>query len=545
MKKSKSVKVSKSTKKVAKTSKPKKTAKLSKTKSKSQIKKTKTKKVVKSKPTKTKKVVRKPTTKPKTKEKLRKTKIAKSKNKKDKHVFTSKVTEVKDEGYTPFKSKRIVGKKNKSNQVLLEQKVQKRGRKPTVRKLILNKSTASAKNGGYIKSTILEANVKLREISDFEINELIQRFAKKAKTRKHNKNTIEWEKIAKNLKNCKLPDDILSRFQKGLAKFDVKLILDDEHDLESGENFDSNINDITGILRISTKEKIDDGIKAFLSVLGSSRMLSSEEETKFAKLLDDPDPEMRQYAQNQFVTSNLRLVTSIAKKYLNHGLDLEDLIQEGIVGLMKAISKYDYRLGNKFSTYATWWIRQSITRAIADQARVIRIPVHLMDTINKLFKTERDLTQKLGRTPSIDELTQEMGGEKDGFTAKKISDIKKIAVDSVSIDRPIEHDNDSQFIDFIREKNTPSPDVYSYHELISEHIDELLKNALSEEEQEIIRMRFGLKPYFSPMNLYEISEKLNKPCDVIRQIEAKALRKLKHPSKSFKLANFLDIINHE
>jgi RNA polymerase primary sigma factor len=168
-----------------------------------------------------------------------------------------------------------------------------------------------------------------------------------------------------------------------------------------------------------------------------------------------------------------------------------------------------------------------------------------MDTINKLFKTERDLTQKLGRAPTIDELTQEMGGEKDGFTAKKISDIKKIAVDSVSIDRPIEHDNDSQFIDFIREKNTPSPDVYSYHELISEHIDELLKNALSEEEQEIIRMRFGLKPYFSPMNLYEISEKLNKSCDVIRQIEAKALRKLKHPSKSFKLANFLDIINHE
>ena len=545
MKKSKSVKVPKSTKKVAKTSKPKKTAKLSKTKSKSQIKKTKTKKVVKSKPTKTKKVVRKPTTKPKTKEKLRKTKIAKSKNKKDKHVFTSKVTEVKDEGYTPFKSKRIVGKKNKSNQVLLEQKVQKRGRKPTVRKLILNKSTASAKNGGYIKSTILEANVKLREISDFEINELIQRFAKKAKTRKHNKNTIEWEKIAKNLKNCKLPDDILFRFQNGLAKFDVKLILDDEHDLESGENFDSNINDITGILRISTKEKIDDGIKAFLSVLGSSRMLSSEEETKFAKLLDDPDPEMRQYAQNQFVTSNLRLVTSIAKKYLNHGLDLEDLIQEGIVGLMKAISKYDYRLGNKFSTYATWWIRQSITRAIADQARVIRIPVHLMDTINKLFKTERDLTQKLGRTPSIDELTQEMGGEKDGFTAKKISDIKKIAVDSVSIDRPIEHDNDSQFIDFVKEKNTPSPDVYSNRELMSERIDELLQSALSEDEQDIIRMRFGLKPYFSPMNLYEISEKLNKPCDVIRQIEAKALRKLKHPSKSFKLANFLDIINHE
>ena len=532
---SKTTKVSKPAKKVVKVV-PKKTTTPSKTKTKPQTKKTAPKKV--NKPVKTVKPVKKQT---KSKTKTKKTNVTKNNS----HVFKNNQSAVKDEGYTPFKSKKLVDKKNKSNQVLLEQKVQKRGRKPTVRKLILNKSTASARNGGYIKSTILEANVKLHEISDFEINELIERFAKKAKTRKHNKNTIEWKKIAKSLNNCKLPNDIYSRFEIGLAERDVKLIPDDDHDLESGENYDSNINDITGILRISTKEKINDGIKAFLSVLGSSRMLTSEEETKFAKLLDDPDPEMRAYAQNQFVTSNLRLVTSIAKKYLNRGLDLEDLIQEGVVGLMKAISKYDYRLGNKFSTYATWWIRQSITRAIADQARVIRIPVHLMDTINKLFKTERDLTQKLGRVPSIDELTQEMGGEKDGFTAKKISDIKKIAVDSVSIDRPIEHDNDSQFIDFVKEKNTPSPDIYSNRELMSERIDELLQSALSENEQDIIRMRFGLKPYYSPMNLYEISEKKNLPCDDIRQIEAKALRKLKHPSKSFKLVDFLDDINHE
>lgn len=460
------------------------------------------------------------------------------------HVFVQKLT-IEDKSYTPFKSKKIVSKKQKSNQILVDQKIQKRGRKPTVRKLILNKSTASGKYGGYVKSTILEANVRLREISDFEINEFIERFAKKAKTRKHNRNTIEWEKIAKSLNNYKLPENIYSRFEKGLAKHDVKIILNKD-DPEYGTDFlNSNINDVTGILKISTKDKIDDGIKAFLSVLGSSRMLTSEEETKFAKLLDDPDPEMRQYAQNQFVTSNLRLVTSIAKKYLNYGIDLEDLIQEGIVGLMKAISKYDYRLGNKFSTYATWWIRQSITRAIADQTRVIRVPVHLMDTINKLFKTEKELMQKLGRTPTIDELTQGMGGEKEGFSAKKISDIRKIAVDSVSIDRPIEHDNDSQFTDFLKEKNFPSPDAYAYRELVSEHIEDLLKTALTDEEQEIIRMRFGLKPYCSPMSLNEVSEKLNKEASVIRQIEAKAMRKLKHPSKSFKLSSFIDITNHE
>lgn len=467
------------------------------------------------------------------------------KNKKNKqHVFIKK-TSIKDKQYTPFKSKQLINKKPKSNQILVEQKIQKRGRKPTVRKLILNRTTASGKYGGYVKSTILEDNVKLRKITNFEINELIEKFARKAKTRKHNKNTIEWEKIAKSLNNCKLPKNIYSCFEKGLAKHDVKIIVN-ENDQEFGiDSLDNGINDVTGILKISTKEKIDDGIKAFLSVLGSSRMLTSEDETKIAKLLDDPDPEMRQYAQNQFVTSNLRLVTSIAKKYLNCGIELEDLIEEGIVGLMKAISKYDYRLGNKFSTYATWWIRQSITRAIADQTRVIRVPVHLMDTINKLFKTERDLTQKLGKAPTIDELTQGMGGEKEGFSAKKISDIRKIAIDSVSIDRPIEHDNDSQFTDFLKEKNTPSPDTYAYRELVSEHIDDLLKTALTDEEQEIIRMRFGLKPYLAPMNLYEISEKLKKESDVIRQIEAKAMRKLKHPSKSFKLASFIDIINHE
>lgn len=528
-----------SSKKQSKKIGKKPTKKIAKKPVKKVVKKTTKKHVKKVAKKSTKKVAKKLTKKPV--KKLLKNSVNKKNND---HVFVQKST-VEDKSYTPFKSKQIISKKQKSNQILVDQKVQKRGRKPTVRKLILNKSTASGKYGGYVKSTILEANVRLREISDFEINEFIERFAKKAKTRKHNKNTIEWEKIAKSLNNYKLPDDIYSRFENGLAKHDVKIIVNENDPEYSSDFLNSNINDVTGILKISTKEKIDDGIKAFLSILGSSRILTSEEETKFAKLLDDPDPEMRQYAQNQFVTSNLRLVTSIAKKYLNCGIDLEDLIQEGIVGLMKAISKYDYRLGNKFSTYATWWIRQSITRAIGDQTRVIRVPVHLMDTINKLFKTEKELTQKLGRTPTIDELTQGMGGEKEGFSAKKISDIRKIAVDSVSIDRPIEHDNDSQFTDFLREKNSPSPDAYAYRELVSEHIEDLLKTALTEEEQEIIRMRFGLKPYYSPMSLNEISEKLKKETDTIRQIEAKAMRKIKHPSKSFKLANFIDITNHE
>ena len=314
-----------------------------------------------------------------------------------------------------------------------------------------------------------------------------------------------------------------------------------------GEEFnkDYQINDLSNVLKISTQEKTNDGIKSFLDVLSFSKMLTDEKEIKFAKLLDDPDPEIREYAQNQFVTSNLRLITSIAKKYLNRGVDLEDLIQEGALGLIKAISKYDYRLGNKFSTYATWWIRQAITRAVADQGRTIRVPIHLMDLINKLFKAEKELTQKLRRAPTIDEIAQEMSTEYEGITSKKISSIKKIAVDSVSIDRSIGKDEESQFVDFIKEENAPTPDEYTNDELMSEQIDELFKNALTKQEEDIIRRKFGLKPYSAPQRLDEISLNLDLKCEVVRQIEAKALRKLKQPSMSYKLIKFTDKINHE
>lgn len=464
------------------------------------------------------------------------------------HTFVSKPFSLTKPGYTPFKSKTIVKKKNNINQILVGQTKQKRGRKPTVRKLILNKKSASAKFGGDITSTILEANIKLRAISDLEMEEIIQKIIHKAKIRKHNKNSIEWEKAFKLFNGYEIPDNLFEIVKQKLDDANIKLIYnDDENGDISGNGLNKNyqINDLTGILKISTKEKVNDGIKSFLDVLGSSKMLSSQDEIKYAKLLDDPDPEIRLYAQNQFVTSNLRLITSIAKKYLNRGIDLEDLIQEGTMGLLKAISKYDYRLGNKFSTYATWWIRQAITRAIADQARTIRVPIHLMETISKLFKTEKDLTQKLGRAPTIDELTQGMGGVAEGFTSKKISDIKKIAVGSVSIDRPIGKDDASQFADFVKEKNTPAPDSYTDNQLIAEHIAELFKSTLTPQEEDIVRRRYGLKPYFAQQRLDEISLQLNLKCDVVRQIEAKAMRKLKHPSKSFKLINFIDVIDHE
>lgn len=290
----------------------------------------------------------------------------------------------------------------------------------------------------------------------------------------------------------------------------------------------------------NARDKVDDGIKSFLNVLGSSKMLTSQEEQEIGAMLSSKDESIREYAINQLMTSNLRLVTSIAKKYLNRGLDLEDLLQEGSLGLMKAITKFDYTLGHKFSTYATWWIRQAITRAIADQARTIRIPVHMVETINKLSKTERQLMQEYGRDPTPEELSDAMGGQVAGFTPKKIISIKKLNVDPVSLDKPVGKDEESKFVDFVRDNDALNPEQFTEKELMGEHIDDILKKNLQEKEEKIIRMRYGLAPYPHPMTLEEVGQKFKITRERVRQIEAKALRKIKHPSKSGILKGFTE-----
>ncbi len=289
----------------------------------------------------------------------------------------------------------------------------------------------------------------------------------------------------------------------------------------------------------NTTDKVNDGVKAYLSVLGSSRMLTAQEEIEYAKMLGSEDPELRELAVNQLMTSNLRLVTSISKKYLNRGLEIEDLIQEGSLGLMKAIQKFDYKMGNKFSTYATWWIRQAITRAIADQGRTIRIPVHMVETINKLNKVERALTQDLGREPTIEQLCDAMGGQVNGFTPKKISNIKKMNIEPVSLDKPIGNDEESQFIDFVKDNDILTPDEFTKKNLIGEHIDQLFSSALTSNEEKIIRMRYGLHPYPRALTLEEVGAEFDLTRERIRQIEARALRKLKQPSKSAKLKGLI------
>ncbi|MGL5246556.1 MAG: RNA polymerase sigma factor [Mycoplasmoidaceae bacterium] len=405
-------------------------------------------------------------------------------------------------------------------------------------------------NKDWVNSRLLEnikSKVQKEELDDMD--NVLEIFIDKVEKRKNRKNKTDLEEIIEafhifSLSNVEIKD-IIDRIQARSILItdyskkevltpvrikEIKDIIQEKIDFEVDELQNSHNN---------TTDKVNDGVKAYLGVLGSSKMLSAKEEIEYAKMLEDKDPEIRQYAVNQLMTSNLRLVTSISKKYLSRGLEIEDLIQEGSLGLMKAIQKFDYRMGNKFSTYATWWIRQAITRAIADQGRTIRIPVHMVETINKLNKVERSLTQEYGREPTIDELCEEMGGSVNGFTTKKISLIKKLNVEPVSLDKPIGSDEESQFVDFVKDNNILTPDQFTEKGLVAEHINQLFKSVLKEKEETIIKMRYGLAPYPGPMTLEEVGEEFGVTRERIRQIEAKALRKLKHPSKSAKLKAYV------
>ena len=284
-------------------------------------------------------------------------------------------------------------------------------------------------------------------------------------------------------------------------------------------------------LDISVPEgiSIDDPVRMYLKEIGKVPLLSADEEIEIAKRMEEGD----EAARKKLVEANLRLVVSIAKRYVGRGMLFLDLIQEGNLGLIKAVEKFDYRKGYKFSTYATWWIRQAITRAIADQARTIRIPVHMVETINKLIRVSRQLLQQNGREPQPEEIAAEMGVSED-----KVREIIKIAQEPVSLETPIGEEEDSQLGDFIEDQNLPSPEDAAAGNLLHEQIEEML-DALSDREREVLRYRFGLEDGRS-YTLEEVGRRFGVTRERIRQIEAKALRKLRHPSRSKKLRDFLE-----
>ena len=281
---------------------------------------------------------------------------------------------------------------------------------------------------------------------------------------------------------------------------------------------------------LSSNVKINDSVRMYLKEIGRVPLLSADEEVNLALRIQQGDQEAKQ----ELAEANLRLVVSIAKRYVGRGMQFLDLIQEGNMGLMKAVEKFDHTKGFKFSTYATWWIRQAITRAIADQARTIRIPVHMVETINKLVRIQRQLLQDLGREPTPEEIGAEMD-----LPTEKVREILKIAQEPVSLETPIGEEDDSHLGDFIEDDNATSPAEHTAYALLKEQLDEVLEQ-LTDREENVLRLRFGLDKNGEIRTLEQVGQVFGVTRERIRQIEAKALRKLRHPSRSKQLKDFLD-----
>ena len=394
------------------------------------------------------------------------------------------------------------------------------------------------------KTTVTNTNDAFQGMTPDQLKkELITQLAKKAKSKK---NTLTYSDMADHLDAFDLDKNAIDEIYDALLAKDIDItsehepesfgmMLDDEEDI----NLDDN-NDDDGIVMTESGEidieatlpkgiAVDDPVRMYLKEIGKVPLLSADEEIELAKRMEQGDEE----AKRKLCEANLRLVVSIAKRYVGRGMLFLDLIQEGNLGLIKAVDKFDYRKGYKFSTYATWWIRQAITRSIADQARTIRIPVHMVETINKLIRVSRQLLQTYGREPLPEEIAKEMG-----ISVDKVREIQKIAQEPVSLETPIGEEEDSHLGDFIPDDDVPAPAEAAAFSMLKEQLVEVL-DTLTEREQKVLKLRFGLEDGRS-RTLEEVGKEFDVTRERIRQIEAKALRKLRHPSRSKKLKDYLE-----
>ena len=376
------------------------------------------------------------------------------------------------------------------------------------------------KSGNFLSyEEIVEAVAPL-DLSDNELENLVTYFKNK--------------KIEVVVENADVEEDIDDISDIDLEKFNE--VVDDDDDIFLDEDLlkteEDALKDIdTENIIITGDVKVNDPVKMYLREIGKVPLLTKERELYLSNKILQGD----QDAKNELVQSNLRLVVSIAKRYLGRGMLFLDLIQEGNLGLIKASEKFDPEKGFKFSTYATWWIRQAITRAIADQARTIRIPVHMVETINKMTRVQRQLVQKLGREPTCDEIAKEMGS---GMTGDRVREIQKLSLEPLSMEKPIGEEEDSHLGDFIKDDNVPVPAEAAAFTLLKEQLEEVL-STLTDREQKVLTLRFGLEDGRA-RTLEEVGKEFNVTRERIRQIEAKALRKLRHPSRARHLRGFLD-----
>lgn len=342
------------------------------------------------------------------------------------------------------------------------------------------------------------------------------------------KNVLEFQEVNDFFADIELDPGKIEKIYDFLDKHNVDVLRISEEDEEDvildGDEDLENID-----LSIPEGVNIEDPVRMYLKEIGKVQLLSADEEIELAKRMEEGD----EYAKKRLAEANLRLVVSIAKRYVGRGMLFLDLIQEGNLGLIKAVEKFDYRKGYKFSTYATWWIRQAITRAIADQARTIRIPVHMVETINKLTRVQRQLLQELGREPSPEEISEVMN-----MPVERVREIQKISQEPVSLETPIGEEEDSHLGDFIQDDNVPVPADAAAFTLLKEQLVEVL-GTLTDREQKVLRLRFGLDDGRA-RTLEEVGKEFNVTRERIRQIEAKALRKLRHPSRSRKLKDYLE-----
>ncbi len=351
---------------------------------------------------------------------------------------------------------------------------------------------------------------------------------------------LNYQEIVTRMASFDLESDQFEDFLDQLGDHGVEILnetdeIDEDNEVEeieerdiTDENRQTEEFDLTD-LSVPPGIKINDPVRMYLKEIGRVSLLSADEEVELAKRIELGDEE----AKRRLAEANLRLVVSIAKRYVGRGMLFLDLIQEGNMGLIKAVEKFDYLKGYKFSTYATWWIRQAITRAIADQARTIRIPVHMVETINKLIRISRQLLQELGREPSAEEIAQEMD-----MSPEKVREIQKIAQEPVSLETPIGEEDDSHLGDFIPDEDALAPADAAAYELLKEQLEDVL-DTLTEREENVLRLRFGLDDGRT-RTLEEVGKVFGVTRERIRQIEAKALRKLRHPSRSKRLKDFLE-----